>query len=93
MNPALIFALAVMLVLIVGGVVFMGDGSLRRGLRKFAEDMKGELPGVVLYAGMIGLALLLGVLADGDALTFIAMAVAGAVIVAVKFFILRRRRQ
>ena len=94
MNTALVLALAVLFTVLIGGTLVAGRGSLRRGMGHVAEGLKKALSELLLYAALFGAALLVAVLADGDAWTFVAMAMAGACLLAlVIILVVRHRRQ
>ncbi len=91
MNPALIFALAVLGVVIVGGAVVIGDGSLRCGVRRISGHLAGELAQLLVLAVFVAAALLMAVLADGGAWTFIAIAASVSVVVVIILLVPHRR--
>ena len=93
MNPALLFALAIMLALAVVGLLIAGRGSLRRGLRKAAWHLKEALGELLVWAVLGGAALIIAFVADGDAWMFVTIAAAALCLIALAIlFVLRRKR-
>ena len=92
MNTALVFALAVAFTAIIGGALLEGRGSLRRGVRLIANGLRQTLTEALFYAAVVAVALLVAVLAGGDAWTFVAVAGAGLAAVVI-LFLHRRIRQ
>ena len=93
MNTALVLALAVLLAVVIGGTLVAGCGSLRRGVGHVVEGLKKALGELLLYAVLFGAALLVAVLADGDAWTFVAIALAGASLLALVIVLVLRHRK
>jgi len=93
MNTALIFALAVAFAMIIGGALLEGRGSLRRGVRHIANGLRQALTEALFYVVLVAAALVVAVLAGGDAWSFVAIALAGAGLIALLILVIRRRRR
>jgi hypothetical protein len=91
MNSALLFALAVAFTFAIVGTLIAGRGSLRRGFRRLLKGLKEALSELLIYVVLGGAALLIAVLAGGDAWTFVAIAVAAVCLIVLVILVARRR--